>query len=101
MASTNKCTGFDPLDLAIVDSVYQAAWVQLVVRSPALNAEELKKGQQNLHQRALVFPQRLAQWISILSLREGDSELRSDEDHAAAEQVSRTGEFKPLRHRRI
>ena len=33
MASTNKCTEFDTLDLAIVDSVYQAAWVQLVVRS--------------------------------------------------------------------
>ena len=55
MASTNKCTGFDPLDLAIVDSVYQAAWVQLVVRSPALNAEELEKRQQNLHQRVLAF----------------------------------------------
>ena len=55
MASTNKCTGFDPLDLAIVDSVYQAALVQLVVRSPALNAEELEKRQQNLHQRVLAF----------------------------------------------
>ena len=55
MASTNKCTGFDPLDLAIVDSVYQAAWVQLVVRSPALNAEELEKRQQNLRQRVLAF----------------------------------------------
>lgn len=55
MASTNKCTGFDPLDLAIVDSVYQAAWVQLVVRSPALNAEELEKRQQNLHQRVLAL----------------------------------------------
>ena len=55
MASTNKCTGLYPLDLAIVDSVYQAAWVQLVVRSPALNAEELEKRQQNLHQRVLAF----------------------------------------------
>ena len=55
MASTNKCTGFDPLDLAIVDSVYQAAWVQLVVRSPALNAEELEKRQQNLYQRVLAL----------------------------------------------
>ena len=55
MASTNKCTGFDPLDLAIVDSVYQAAWVQLVVRSPALNVEELEKRQQNLYQRVLAL----------------------------------------------
>ena len=100
MASTNKCTGFDPLDLAIVDSVYQAAWVQLVVRSPALNAEELEKRQQNLHQRVLAFATPGSVDFDY-SLREGDSELRSDEDHAAGEQVSLRGEFKPLRHRRI
>lgn len=100
MASTNKCTGFDPLDLAIVDSVYQAAWVQLVVRSPALNAEELEKRQQNLHQRVLAFATPGLVDFDF-SLRKGHSELRSDEDHAAGEQVSLMGEFKPLRHRRI
>ena len=47
--------GIDTLDLAIVDSVYQAAWVQLVVRSPALNVEELEKRQQNLYQRVLAL----------------------------------------------
>jgi hypothetical protein len=31
--------------------LYQAAWVQLVVRTPALNAAELEKRQQNLYQR--------------------------------------------------
>jgi hypothetical protein len=55
MSSTNTCTGFDTLDLAIVDSVYQAALVQLVVRSPALNAQELEKCQQHLLQRVLAF----------------------------------------------
>ena len=39
MASTNQRTGFDTLDLAILDSVNQAAWAQLVVRSPVMGGE--------------------------------------------------------------
>ena len=55
MASTSKRTGYDTLDLAILDSVYQAAWAQLVVRSPAVNAEDLEKRQKNLRQRLLAL----------------------------------------------
>ena len=57
MASTNQCTGFDTLlDLAILDTVYQAAWAQLVVRSPAVNAKDLEKRQKNLEgQRVLAL----------------------------------------------
>jgi hypothetical protein len=50
MASNNTRSGFDSLDLAILDSVYLAAWAHLVSRSPAVNEEDEKR-QKNLRQR--------------------------------------------------
>ena len=55
MASTNRRSGFDTLDLAILDSVYEAAWPHLVARLPAVDAEEDEKRQKNLRQRLSAF----------------------------------------------
>ena len=55
MAPNNRRSGFDSLDVAILDSVYIAAWAHLVGRSPPVNAEEDEKRQKNLRQRLFAF----------------------------------------------
>ena len=68
--------------------------------TPALNAEELEKRQQNLHQRVLAFATPGSVDFDTLYER-AIASFDQIEDNAAGEQVSLRGEFKPLRHRRI
>jgi hypothetical protein len=50
-------SSFDPLDLEIIDCVYEAAWAQLLARFPALSAEEEAERQKNLRKRLFALAQ--------------------------------------------
>ena len=54
MASTNQCTGFDTLDLAILDTCTKRHGPSLSFVS-RLNAKDLEKRQKNLRQRVLAL----------------------------------------------
>lgn len=48
---------FDPLDLEIMDCVYEAAWTALAARCPVLDATDEAERQKNLRQRIFVLAQ--------------------------------------------
>ena len=53
MGSFNRARVFDPLDLEIIDRVYEAAWAQLEAREPARDREV--DGERHEALRKLVF----------------------------------------------
>jgi hypothetical protein len=53
MGSFKRPRGFDPLDLEIIDRVYEAAWAQLEAREPFRDRE--KDGERGEMLRKLVF----------------------------------------------
>ena len=53
MGSCKRPRAFDPLDLEIIDRVYEAAWAQLEVRAPFRDRE--KDGERGEMLRKLVF----------------------------------------------
>ena len=48
-------SGFDQLDRAILDSVYEAAWVALAEVDPPFNSEKEAERQANLRQRLVAL----------------------------------------------
>jgi hypothetical protein len=60
MGSVDR-SGFSPLDLEIIDRVYEAAWAHVLARSPGLTSEEEPERKENLRKRlfALTHPGRV------------------------------------------
>lgn len=50
-------SAFGPLDLEIIDRVYEAAWAKLLVRFSDLTAEDEAKKQSNLRKRLFALAQ--------------------------------------------
>jgi hypothetical protein len=50
-------SAFDPLDLEIIDHVYEAAWAKLLVRFPGLTVEDGAEKQSNLRKRLFALAQ--------------------------------------------
>jgi hypothetical protein len=50
-------SAFDPLDLEIIDRVYEAAWAALIARDPSDNEEKDAARQKNLRQRLFALAQ--------------------------------------------
>ena len=48
-------SAFDPLDLEIIDRVYEAAWAALLARDPAETGDQAAARQKNLRQRLIVL----------------------------------------------
>ena len=54
MGSTDR-SAFDPLDLEIIDHVYEAAWAALLARDPVHTDAQEAARQKNLRQRLIVL----------------------------------------------
>lgn len=52
---TNHSRVFDPLDLEIIERVYEAAWAQVEAREPSRDRERDDERQQALSKRVLAF----------------------------------------------
>ena len=53
MGSFNRNRVFDPLDLEIIDQVYEAAWTQIEARE--LDRDEVRDGERQEALRKLIF----------------------------------------------
>ena len=53
MGSSEKSRAFDPLDLEIIDLVYEVAWEQIAARQPA--AEDVEEWQASLRTRVFAL----------------------------------------------
>jgi hypothetical protein len=56
MGAADKST-FDPLDLEIIDRVYEAAWAKLIAHAPVKNGDDEASRQTNLRQRLFALSQ--------------------------------------------
>jgi len=56
MGAADKST-FDPLDLEIIDRVYEAAWAKLIARAPVKDGDDEASRQKNLRQRLFALSQ--------------------------------------------
>ena len=54
MGSSDR-SAFDPLDLEIIDRVYEAAWAALLARDPVDTDDQEAARQKNLRQRLIVL----------------------------------------------
>ena len=55
MGSFKHPRAFQPLDLEIIDRVYEAAWAQIIARDPFHNAEKDSERQAVLRKRLFAF----------------------------------------------
>ena len=55
MGSLNRRPAFDPLELEIIDRVYNAAWAQILTRHPGRDIEKVKERQRALRRRLFIL----------------------------------------------
>ena len=55
MGSLNRRPAFDPLELEIIDRVYNAAWAQILTRHPGRDIEKVKERQRALRRRLFML----------------------------------------------